>query len=108
MHVKFLYANLNSLRVEHKHWFSTVALEHLDPATSGQCERKPSTAVNNHKLSIVLVEVGTTQNCVTPEIKNKNKLKISVFKNSPQMAQSFKRQRRDHEKEEGENPNLLL
>lgn len=56
----------------------------------------------------MLVEVGTTQNCVIPETKNKNKLKISVFKNSPQMAKSFKRQRRDHEKEEGENPNLLL
>lgn len=80
----------------------------MDPATCGHCERKPSAAVNNQRLSVVLVEVGTMQNCVTPETKNKNKLKTSVFKNSPQMAQSFKRQRRDHEKEEGENPNLLL
>lgn len=91
MHVRFLYANLNSLRDEHKHWFSTVVWEHLDPATSGQCERKPSTAVNNHKLSIVLVEVGTTQNCVTPEIKNKNKLKISVVRNSPQIGSEFQK-----------------
>ena len=53
----------------------------MDPETFGHCERKTSTGVHNHEFSIVLVEMGTTQNCVTPKIKN-NKNKLLKFKSS--------------------------